>query len=300
MEKRIVFNYLVMLSLSFTVGVSCSSKQKVQEEKSVKASESVGEGQKIIEPQSAPSVEASVPPVQSKIEPVQLESTQKAMESLAHGTKPNEVDVHLVAPTHQHAQGVDAEKSMGWLKNGNARYTKGRLRADGQSTKDRSRLLSGQKPHAIILSCSDSRVPPEIVFDQKLGEIFVVRTAGESLEPTSIASIEYALEHLGSRLIVVMGHTSCGAVKAALGTPVGGDAGSPNLNKLVADIQPRLQSFMGKEHASDVEGESWANAKGVAKDLMARSKIISDRVKSGDVKIVSSLYYLDSGKVIFE
>jgi hypothetical protein len=106
--------------------------------------------------------------------------------------------------------GVEAKTSFRWLQNGNKRFVTESLRKDGQSKKDRIRLVSGQKPHAIVLSCSDSRVPPEVLFDQKLGEIFVVRTAGEALDNTAIASIEYALEHLGSHLLVVMAHESCG------------------------------------------------------------------------------------------
>ncbi|MGZ3798075.1 MAG: carbonic anhydrase, partial [Pseudobdellovibrionaceae bacterium] len=133
--------------------------------------------------------------------------------------------------SHEKADtGVNAKTALAWLKNGNTRYLKGTLRKDGQSNKDRERLVTGQKPHTIILSCSDSRVPPEVLFDQKLGEIFVIRTAGEALDNAAIASVEYALEHLGSHLLVVMGHESCGAVKAAFSTLKGEDAGSPALD----------------------------------------------------------------------
>lgn len=177
---------------------------------------------------------------------------------------------------------------------------KGSLRKDGQAATDRERLSTGQKPHTIVLSCSDSRVPPEIVFDQKLGEIFVVRTAGETLDPTSIASIEYALEHLGARLILVMGHSSCGAVKAAHSTMDGSDAGSPNLNKLVADIHPRIAAYKGMTPSKGYLDESWANARGVAKDLMGRSQIIANKLKAGEAKIQVALYNLATGKVDFE
>jgi len=202
--------------------------------------------------------------------------------------------------SHHEAKGVDPDKALGWLKNGNKRYVKSSVRKDGQSRKDIHRLAQGQAPHAIVLSCSDSRVPPEIVFDQKLGELFVVRNAGESPDTASIASIEYAVEHLGSRLLVVMGHTSCGAVKAALNTMDGGDAGSPALNALVHDIHPRLSEFKGRAPASaKVEKESWANANGVVKDLLERSAILRERVASGHLKIQSALYHLDDGKVDF-
>jgi carbonic anhydrase len=209
---------------------------------------------------------------------------------------------HTAAPSAGHAaekiEGVEPEQSLRWLQNGNTRFRKGFLRKDGQSKADVSRLAKGQKPHAIILSCSDSRVPPEIVFDQKLGEIFVIRTAGEALDDNAIGSIEYAVEHLGSRLLVVMGHTSCGAVKAAIQTIKGADAGSPALNHLVADIHPRIREALAAgAPASNVERESWANAAGVAQDLVKRSAILRDAVEKGHLLIKPALYDLDSGEV---
>lgn len=200
---------------------------------------------------------------------------------------------------HEEVVGVSPDAALKFLKNGNARFTSGKLRKDGAGAADRERLSKGQKPHAIVVSCSDSRVPPELVFDQKLGEIFSTRTAGESLDSSVIASIEYAIEHLGARLIVVMGHTSCGAVKATLGTPEGGDAGSPSLNKLVADLRPHMKG-MGANPSANLEVETTANAKGVAQDLEKRSEIIAKAVKEGKIKIVSSVYHLDTGKVQFE
>jgi carbonic anhydrase len=192
---------------------------------------------------------------------------------------------------------VSADKSLGWLKNGNIRFVKGSVRNDGATKKDRERLAKGQQPHAIILSCSDSRVPPEVVFDQKLGEIFVIRTAGEALDDNAVGSIEYAVQHLGSNLIVVMGHESCGAVKAALSSLNGADLGSPALNGLVADLKPRLQKFAGSKMSEGAIVESWANVEGVAKDLLYRSQIIRDGVASGDVKIVRAMYHMESGQV---
>jgi carbonic anhydrase len=195
--------------------------------------------------------------------------------------------------------GVDAKTAFSWLKNGNTRYVKGMLRKDGQSDQDRQRLVTGQKPHTIILSCSDSRVPPEVLFDQKLGEIFVVRTAGEALDNAAIASIEYALEHLGSHLLVVMAHESCGAVKAAFSTLKGEDAGSPALNALVKDIHPRINKFLGKEPTEGFISEGKANASGVARDLVARSKIVSEKLKSDKLRIETAIYHLGSGLTEF-
>lgn len=229
-----------------------------------------------------------------------IKQNQAQVTSVQSENLPSPIPTKPTASSHHSAHsGTAPEKSLGWLKNGNIRFTKGFLRKDGQSSKDVTRLSKGQQPHAIVLSCSDSRVPPEIVFDQKLGEIFVVRTAGESLDNNAIGSIEYAVAHLGARLIVVMGHTSCGAVKAAMLTMDGSDAGSPALNALVKDIHPRLASFKGKQLSEQGEPEGWANTEGVAQDLIKRSEMVAEKVKSGEIKIVSALYHLDSGKVDF-
>lgn len=192
---------------------------------------------------------------------------------------------------------VPADKSFGWLKNGNTRFVKGFFRKDGASAKDRQRLATGQKPHAIVLSCSDSRVPPEVIFDQKLGEIFVVRTAGEALDNNVVASIEYAVEHLGSNLLVVMGHESCGAVKATLSALQGADLGTPALNDLAKDLKPHLQAFATQAPSPGYLEESWSNVMGVEKDLLERSALLRDAVASGEVKIVKAMYHLDSGIV---
>lgn len=216
---------------------------------------------------------------------------------------PPAVVKHATQPTpHAHSdkepKTVPADKALSWLKNGNTRYLSNKIRKDGQSPADIARLSKGQHPHAIVLSCSDSRVPPEIVFDQKLGEIFVVRTAGEDPDASALASIEYAIEHLHPQLLVVMGHTSCGAVKAAI--EVGDkDAGSPALNTLVHNIQPRLGAYQGRMPSSELKDESWQEADGVAKDLMAKSEIIKKSVESGKLKIVTALYQTSNGKVDF-
>lgn len=202
------------------------------------------------------------------------------------------------AETHSRVKGeLSPEKSLTLLQKGNKRFASTEVRRDGAKSIDRKKLVSGQKPYAIVLSCSDSRVPPEIVFDQKLGEIFVVRTAGQSLDFATIASIEYGVSHLGSNLIVVMGHESCGAVKAALATLKGGDAGSAWLNKLVADLHPHLKRFTELSQTEGVVVESWANVEGVANDLLNRSEIIKKAVESGDVRIQNALYHLGSGEV---
>lgn len=195
---------------------------------------------------------------------------------------------------------VPADKALSWLQNGNKRYVKKSHRADGKSQADRDRLAKSQRPHAIVLSCSDSHAPPETVFDQSLGEIYVVRTAGESLDSAVIASLEHAVETLGPRLLVVMGHTGCSAVSAAVHAHEHTSTGSPSLDLMIADIQPRLPARGPAGAASkDLEIESSANAQGVAADLLKRSPLIKARVDKGELTLKPALYYNDTGLVKF-
>ncbi len=219
---------------------------------------------------------------------------------------PHNTHAQPAAHTPAHSSGhaaihsTEPAQALQWLKNGNTRFKKSRFRNDGAAIKDVVRLTKGQAPHSIVLSCSDSRVPPEVIFDQKLGEIFTVRTAGQVIEPSAIASMEYAVEHLGTRNLVVMGHTNCGAVKAAFGTLDGTDAGSDNLNKLVHDIHPRIEKFKGAQPSAHFEKEGWANVQGIIQDISLRSKILGAKIKSGEIKIQPALYHLDTGIVEFK
>lgn len=223
----------------------------------------------------------------------------RAVAAATTGTPAADHSAHATPHAKEIHPGVPAATALRWLTNGNNRYTKAAWRKDGAAKKDIVRLSTGQHPHAIVVSCSDSRVPPEIVFDQKLGEIFTVRTAGQSLDHNAIGSIEYAVEHLGSRLIVVMGHTSCGTVKAAHDTLGGASAGTPSLDALVKDIHPRIAAFKGHAPTAGVEKESWANAEGVANDLIARSNLLNEKWNKGQIMVVPALYDLKTGRVAY-
>lgn len=185
------------------------------------------------------------------------------------------------------------------LKQGNQRFVDGKMTALRRDAKTRGELAEGQKPSSIVLSCSDSRVPPEVLFDQGLGDIFVIRTAGQVLDPAPIASIEYAVAHLGTRLIVVLGHESCGAVGAALKTPAGKSAGSVDLDKLVSKIKPYISSFRPSSSDKLLRGPVKANASGIAKELVRRSEIVRSKLQSQDVSLVTAIYSLSSGQVEF-
>ncbi|MBX3041907.1 MAG: hypothetical protein KF789_14470, partial [Bdellovibrionaceae bacterium] len=160
---------------------------------------------------------------------------------------------------------IKGDQALLWLKNGNKRFTKGLLRKDGQSKKDIKRLIASEQPHAVILSCSDSRTPPEVVFDQKLGEIYVVRTAGPSLDSAVIASLEDAVERLGVNLLVVMGHSSCESIKTAMG---GRSAKSPHQAHSIAAMSLRLKAFSRRPASAGLKEESWTNVSGVTQELL--------------------------------
>jgi carbonic anhydrase len=181
------------------------------------------------------------------------------------------------------------------LMAGNQRFVAGK-----PGTRDlislRQKLASGQSPKAIILSCSDSRVGPELVFDQSLGDIFVVRTAGNVADKVALGSIEYAVEHLHSPLLVVLGHQKCGAVNAACS---GEKMPSDNLDAIVEKINPAVTRAKSYAKADDlVEAAIKENVHRSAMDLSANSAIIADAVKSGKLIVVEAEYELATGQVV--
>ncbi len=185
------------------------------------------------------------------------------------------------------------QEKLNRLKEGNKGFVADKLKGKLQDGSRRKSLIAGQEPFAIVLSCADSRVVPELVFDTGLGELFVVRVAGNVANTSSIASIEYAVAHLaGSSLIVVLGHESCGAVTAAVD---GGDNGY-NLNHLLSHITP---SIAASEDGAAVNDVAKKNAELTVIDLKNRSEIIRNAVDKGEAKIVHAYYNLGSGKVDF-
>lgn len=133
--------------------------------------------------------------------------------------------------------GIEPTKALGWLKNGNIRFLKQRLRSDGQSPADIRRLARRQKPHTVVVSCSDSRVPPEIIFDQKLGELFVIRTSSEILDSSVIESVESALSYLGTRHVLILGHSDRIAEKTACANTKSVVTELQNRSRLVRQMQ---------------------------------------------------------------
>lgn len=187
---------------------------------------------------------------------------------------------------------MNASEVLDRLKQGNANFVADKLDGKLQDSNRRNDLVGGQQPHTVVLSCADSRVVPELAFDAGLGELFVVRVAGNVANTESIASIEYAVAHLGSPVIVVLGHESCGAVGAAL---AGGDNGY-NLNVLLSQITPAICAC---DDGAEVNTVVRKNAEMHADELVNRSAIIKGAVDAGKLKIVPAYYNLDSGKVDF-
>src|SRR5437870_948307 len=198
-------------------------------------------------------------------------------------------------PAHPEQPTVAPAEAIAKLKEGNARNTSGNMQHPGQTTERRSELTKSQHPFAVIVSCSDSRVPPEIVFDQGLGDLFVVRVAGNVIDDHGLGSIEYAVDHLGARLIVVLGHQSCGAVKAAKETIAAKSKAPGHIQSLVTAIQPAVEATAKSDLGATVE----ANVKNVVQALRTSTPILKPKVDSGEVQVIGGYYSLDTGAVTF-
>jgi len=196
-------------------------------------------------------------------------------------------------PAHPEQPTVAPAEAVSKLKEGNGRYTSGNLQHPGQTTERRAELAKDQHPFAVILSCSDSRVPPEIVFDQGLGDLFVVRVAGNVMDDHGLGSIEYAVDHLGARLIVVLGHQSCGAVKAAKETIAAKGKAPGHIQSLVTAIKPVVEATA----KDDLDTTVKANVKHVVQALRSSTPILKAKVDSGEVQVIGGYYSLDTGAV---
>jgi carbonic anhydrase len=190
------------------------------------------------------------------------------------------------------AGGLGGNAAWKELLSGNNRYVMEKLSHPRQSKLRRQEVAQAQHPIAAVLGCADSRVPPEEIFDQGLGDIFTVRVAGNVPDDAVIASLEYAVEHLGPRLIVVLGHQRCGAVDAALkgGPPEG------HLPALLDLIKPAVAT--AKSQPGDaLDNAVRANIRNTVERLKHADPILAGKIQSGAVKIVGARYDLDSGKV---
>ncbi len=181
------------------------------------------------------------------------------------------------------------------LMAGNQRFMAGKIQ-----TRDlvslRQSLAKGQHPKAIVLSCSDSRVPPELLFDQSLGDLFVVRSAGNIADAIGLGSMEYAFDHLGSTVLVVLGHSKCGAVTAAMS---GEKMPTSNLQALVDQIAPAVAKVKNSAKGDAlVESEIQENVHQSARDVLAHSEVLRHAKEEGKLTVYEAEYELDTGKVV--
>jgi carbonic anhydrase len=191
----------------------------------------------------------------------------------------------------QEKPALTAEQALEQLKKGNKRFVADQLESKDLGDARRQQLAKGQHPFAIILTCADSRVAPEYVFNQGLGDIFVLRVAGNIADPYELGSIEYAVEHLQVPLVVVLGHTQCGAVEAALGEkkPAG------NLGKLIDEVHvgKNLPPVKRLALAEAIQN----NVRHQAEALTKRSEVMKEFVEHKKVRVASGVYSLATGKV---
>ena len=200
---------------------------------------------------------------------------------------------------------IPAQEALKLLRDGNARFVSDNRNDDsGTGARRRIELAAQQFPFAIILGCSDSRVPAEIVFDQGLGDLFVIRVAGNIVAPSQIGSVEFAAERFGTRLVVVLGHSSCGAIVATL-KELGRNSReqSPNLRSIVNRVRPSIQPLLSTSLANDPEAllkqAVRANIRMSADHLRHGSELLEQLIQNAGLLIVGAEYNLESGVVEF-
>jgi len=200
---------------------------------------------------------------------------------------------------------INAKDALERLQNGNQRFvTEMSQQSELASERRRHKLVEGQHPFAVILGCSDSRVPAEIVFDQGLGDLFVIRVAGNIVAPSQLGSIEFAVETYGTPLVVVLGHTHCGAIQATLDSLKNPEAQpSHNLNSIVSRIRPALETLVETELQHDeselVRYAVRANIRTSVSQIRYSSPILEKYIQSGSLKVVGAQYSLETGIVDF-
>lgn len=188
-----------------------------------------------------------------------------------------------------------AEKIWADLMEGNQRFQDGR-QTPRDLVRRRGELVAGQQPQVIVLACSDSRVCPSLIFDRNLGELFVIRTAGNIADPVALGSIEFAAEYLQPEVLVVLGHENCGAVAAAAS---GANIPSPNLESIVARVRPAVESVKGQaEGDALLRLAEQANVRHSARDLLHNSPLLQQKVADGKLALIEALYQLTTGQVV--
>jgi carbonic anhydrase len=200
---------------------------------------------------------------------------------------------------------IPAQEALNLLRDGNRRFVSDTRNSDSATgSRRRIELAAQQYPFAIVLGCSDSRVPAEIVFDQGLGDLFVIRVAGNIVAPSQIGSVEFAAERYGTRLVVVLGHSSCGAIMATL-EELGRNSReqSPNLRSIVNRVRPSVQPLLSTSLANDpqalMQHAVRANIRMSADHLRHGSELLEQLIQNAGLLIVGAEYDLETGVVEF-
>ena len=196
---------------------------------------------------------------------------------------------------------ISAQEALTRLRDGNRRFV------SSQSTSNqeyRASLVSGQEPFAIVLGCSDSRVPAELVFDQGFGDLFVIRVAGNIVAPSQVGSVEFAAARFGTRLVIVMGHSQCGAITATLEELSGrAETSSRNLRSIVARVRPSVEAVLSGQPAADLSvlmpAAIRANVRASANHLRHGSELLERLIEEEGLLVVGAEYSLETGIVTF-
>ena len=200
---------------------------------------------------------------------------------------------------------ISAREALERLKEGNRRFVSGEKNKSSLTNQERRmELLKGQQPFAVVLGCSDSRVPVELIFDQGLGELFVIRVAGNIVAPSLAGSVEFAAEKFGTRLVVVLGHSECGVILATLEEcrqPIQGK--SPNMQSIIDRVRPAVEESLRTEQGRDptdiVRRAVRANVSASANHLRHDSEILARLIETDGLLVVGAEYSLETGEVEF-
>jgi carbonic anhydrase len=200
---------------------------------------------------------------------------------------------------------IPASEALARLREGNRRFVTDRsTAASTMSHAHRASLVAGQEPFAIVLGCSDSRVPAELVFDQGFGDLFVIRVAGNVVAPSQVGSVEFAAARFGTRLVVVVGHSQCGAVAATLEELLGRPAaGSRNLRSIVNRVRPAVEPLLAGRGAGDfaalMSEAVRANVRASVRQLRQGSELLERLIRDEGLEVAGAEYSLETGVVSF-
>ena len=206
------------------------------------------------------------------------------------------LSLHAMALAEGGNTAISAATALARLKQGNQRFVKGKPQMR-HLISERKALAEGQAPYAIILCCTDSRVSPEIIFDESLGKLFVVRVAGNVADPVDLGSIEYAAQHLHAKLLLVVGHESCGAVKASLD---GGEV-LPNIDSIVEKISPAITKAknQNRDAKTTLNVAIEENVRQQMNNALQQSAVLRELVEKKELRIDGGIYNLHTGKVAY-